>query len=114
MSGGHFDYKDSTLKAEIFGWGIETVEQAIRQNPLEDKEFSAMVYEMLDVLHDFDWYISGDTSKKHYRDSLQAFKNKWLKTDSKERLQYIINTEVNTIKQELYDTFSITTKEERG
>lgn len=111
MSGGHFDYKDSTLKAEIFGWGIDSVEQAIKQNPLQDKEFSAMVYEMLDILHDFDWYMSGDSSKERYLESLQAFKNKWLKTNSEERIRYIIDNEINSMKQDLYTTFHITTKE---
>ena len=57
MSGGRFDYLDLSLKNEIFGWSEKCY------NVLEDVELSELVWDVLDLLHDYDWYISGDTEE---------------------------------------------------
>ena len=71
MSGGRFDYKDSELKSEIYGWTDEP------ENVFEDMEISELVWDVLDLIHDFDWYASGDTCKETYLKAKAEFKKKW-------------------------------------
>ena len=49
MSGGHFEYLDSRLKEEIFGWTDKP------ENVFEDREISELVFDVLDLIHEFDW-----------------------------------------------------------
>lgn len=46
MSGGRFDYKDSSLKGEIYGWTDKP------SNVFEDREISELVWDVLDLIHD--------------------------------------------------------------
>lgn len=107
MSGGHFDYIDGSLQSQIFGWDTETTEEAMKLNPLQDKELSGMVFEMLNLLHDFDWYVSGDTSKTTFSKNLMEFKNKWLNSTTEDRIKYIVDSSLNSVKEDLYNTFQI-------
>ena len=100
MSGGRFDYIDSRLKGEMFGWSDEPY------NVLEDREISELVWDVLDLIHDYDWYVCGDTSRKTYLDKKSAFKNKWL-SNRNIRVQNIIDTAINDLKTELYETFGL-------
>lgn len=97
MSGGHFDYQDRQLKNDMFGYDHEY------KNPLEDKEISNIVYDVLTLLHDFDWYKSGDTSEETYLESKENFKKKWLRNKkySQEVLAKIIYEETENLKNEL-------------
>ena len=70
MSGGYFNYLDSHLKNEIFGWSDKF------HNVLDDRELSELVWDMLDLLHDYDWYISGDTGEDSWIKARKEFKNK--------------------------------------
>ena len=54
MSGGHFEYLDGRLKDEIFGYENKV------KNVFEDREISELVFDVLDLIHEFDWYYSGD------------------------------------------------------
>ena len=71
MSGGRFDYKDSILKDEIYGWADKPI------NVFEDREISELVWDVFDLIHDFDWYTSGDTCKETYLKAKSDFKKKW-------------------------------------
>ena len=62
MSGGYFDYRDSYLKNEIFGW----CDDDNPRNVFEDREISELVWDVLTLIHDFDWYKSDDTCKDTY------------------------------------------------
>ena len=66
MSGGRFEYIDGRLKDEIFGWTDKP------GNVFEDKEISELVWDVLDLIHDFDWYASGDTCKETYLKKKEA------------------------------------------
>ena len=112
MSGGHFNYEDGSLRSTIFGWGTETTEQAMKLNPLEDKEISGIVFDMFQLLHEFDWAICGDTSMEHYHEEVQKFKNKWLNSEAKDRIRYVIDNSLKDLKEELYISFELTEKEE--
>lgn len=98
MSGGHFDYKDSALKSEMFGWTDAP------RNVLEDRELSELTWDLLDVIHAYDWYKSGDTCKETYIEAKDKFKKKWL-SNRGINVRRIVDEAVNELKVELYETF---------
>lgn len=98
MSGGMFNYRDSELKYEIFGWRDKPV------NVFEDREISELVWDVLDLIHAFDWYESGDTSEETYLKHKAEFKKKWF-SNREMRVREIIDTAISETKEELYKTF---------
>lgn len=100
MSGGHFDYLDSRLKDEIFGWTNKP------KNVFEDREISELVFDVLDLIHDFDWYYSGDTSKETYLKAKAEFKKKWL-SNRGVRIKRTIDTALDEVRAELYETYGV-------
>ena len=98
MSGGHFEYKDSALKSEMFGW-TDTP-----HNVLEDRELSELTWDLLEVIHAYDWYKSGDTCKEIYLKAKDKFKKKWL-SNRGVNVRRIVDEAVNELKAELYETF---------
>lgn len=102
MSGGRFNYIDSQACSEIFGYRDDDV----IPNVFEDIEISELIYDVFSLIHEYDWYVSGDTSEYDYLESKQEFKEKWLKND-KERTQRIIDETIKNTKEELYKTFGV-------
>ena len=98
MSGGHFDYKDMSLKSEMFGWSDKPF------NVLEDRELSELTFDLLEVIHQYDWYKSADTNKETYLKAKDKFKKKWL-SNRGINVRRIIDEAVNDLKSELYETF---------
>lgn len=100
MSGGHFNYQDSRLKSEIFGWSDHPT------NVFEDLEMSMLVWDVLELIHDYDWYASGDTCEETYLEKKAAFKKKWL-CNSDVRIKDIVDDALSRTKAELYKTFGL-------
>lgn len=100
MSGGRFNYFDSTCKNEIFGWSDKP------RNVFEDREFSELVWDVFEVIHEYDWYASGDTGEDDYRKALTAFKKKWFDNRAV-RIKQIVDTSIRELESELYTTFGI-------
>jgi hypothetical protein len=100
MSGGCFDYKNSMLKNEIFGWRDKPT------NVFEDREISELVWDVLDLIHDYDYYVSGDTCKETYLKAKSEFKKKWF-SNRDVRVRHIVDTAIEEVKQELYETFNL-------
>ena len=100
MSGGHFEYLDSRLKDEIFGWTDKP------ENVFEDREISELVFDVLDLIHEFDWYYSGDTGKETYLEAKAKFKKKWLGNKGI-RIKRIIDKALDDVRAELYETYGI-------
>ena len=100
MSGGRFNYMDYQLKCEIFGYGDKP------HNVFEDLEISELVWDVLDLIHDFDLYESGDTCKDTYLKSKREFKRKWL-SNRGVRVHQIVDNAIRELKSELYETFNI-------
>ena len=98
MSGGHFEYKDSALKTEMFGWTDRPT------NVLEDRELSELAWDLLDVIHAYDWYKCGDTCKETYLKAKNEFKKKWL-SNRGVNVRRIVDEAVTELKAELYETF---------
>ena len=104
MSGGHFEYKDSSLKDEIFGWGDTPT------NAFEDREISELVWDVLDLIHDYDWYVCGDTCKQTYLEAKAKFKRKWLGGNRGLRVRQIVDEALAQVRTELYETFDLQEK----
>ena len=99
MSGGHFNYSDERAKDEIFGCVDEP------SNVFEDLEVSELIWDVFNLIHDYDWYICSDTCRETYLKSLQRFKDKWLNSSCEERVSYIIVEKIERVKQEILKTF---------
>lgn len=65
MSGGSFDYKYSDIRYTYEG-------------RMCDKELEELLQDFCDLLHDLEWWQSGDTVEEDYRESVTVFKKKWL------------------------------------
>lgn len=100
MSGGHFGYIDNRCKDEIFGWTDAP------KNVFEDREISELIWDVFGLIHEFDWYYSGDTDKDTYLKAKAEFKKKWLK-NSGVRVRRIIDNAIEEARQELYETYGI-------
>lgn len=100
MSGGRFDYVDMRLKDEIYGWSDKP------SNVFEDREISELVWDVLDLIHDYDWYASGDTCKETYLKAKSDFKKKWLSNHGV-RVRRIVDDAIEQCKSELYDAFGL-------
>ena len=73
-----------------------------RTNVFEDEEISELVWDVFQLIHDFDWYKSGDTCKETYLKKKSAFKKKWLKSDRKVRLKGYVDERLKKLNDKLY------------
>lgn len=105
MSGGRFNYINDSAKSEIFGYFCDYDEDRI-PDIFEDREISELIYDVFGLIHDFDWYASGDTSKETYLKEKAAFKKKWLQNRGV-RVRRIVDESVDALRQELYETYGI-------
>lgn len=101
MSGGRFEYTDGRAKSEIFGWTDEP------WNVFEDIEISELVWDVFNLIHDFDWYSSGDTCEETYLKQKAKFKKKWFESSREDRIKKIVDFALNDTKKELYKTFGL-------
>lgn len=95
MSGGHFNYEDSRLKNTIFDYEEKVT------NQFEDMEISHLVWDVLDLIHDYDWYASADTGKETWLKAKAKFKEKWLNGDRSKLLEQIIDERLAEVSKEL-------------
>ena len=107
MSGGRFNYADLQLHSEIFGYTDKP------KNIFEDREISELVWDMLNLIHSFDLYESGDTGEETYLQDKSEFKKKWFGDNSK-RQKKIVDEAINELKTELYKTFDLKNEEGSG
>ena len=112
MSGGYFDYRNDYMKTDIFGYefnadyGVDAFKNQKVPNVFEDREISELVADVFDLIHSFDWYKSGDTSKVTYLKDKKMFKNKWL-SNRGVRVRTIVDNAIDNLKEELYETYGI-------
>lgn len=91
MSGGSFGYLYSTMRYTYIGH-------------MEDRELDSLMMDLCELLHDLEWYVSGDTDEENYRESVRQFKNKWLGGKGRnKRLREIIEISCEELKQELIE-----------
>ena len=94
MSGGRFNYADGNLKSEMFGWVDEPYDV------MEDEEISELVWDVLNLIHDLDYYQSGDTCRETYIESKKEFKKKWF-GNRDERLEKIVDKKIERLREEV-------------
>lgn len=70
MSGGSYNYQYSTFESYYVG-------------AMYDKELNAMFKDIVNLLHDVEWWQSDDISEESYRETVSKFKNKWLRQYNK-------------------------------
>ena len=116
MSGGLWNYENDQAARAIFGWnmdadygndGFSQSKYARRNNPLGDKMISELVWDVYCLLHSYDWYMEGDTSKETYLNDLKYFKNKWLKVSEKELFQRELDKTLVETRRDLMLSFGL-------
>ena len=90
MSGGSYDYIYAKLIEECGG-------------AMYDAEMNDMIKDLADVLHDLEWWQSGDCDEGRYRQTLCNFKVKLLNGDRKARLKSYIDKQIGIVRHELYE-----------
>ncbi len=90
MSGGSYEYECFRVE-EIYG------------DKMLDPELDEMMRDLVGLLHDLEWFVSGDIGEEKYRGSVRAFKRKWMGAgkDRNERLIRIIDEKVKHLRKEL-------------
>lgn len=88
MSGGSFNYVYSHLR--------EAAEYT------SDKEISDLLNDLAELLHDEEWYQSGDYGNQGYEETLANFKKKWFESNREDRLKKYIDDSIEVLKLELY------------
>ena len=89
MSGGSYNYIYSKLSVECEG-------------EMHDAEMDDLIKDLCEVLHDLEWWQSGDYSEDQYRETVSEFKKKWLTGDRQERLKGYIDEQIETVRHQLY------------
>lgn len=89
MSGGSYSYIYNTLSMECEG-------------RMYDAEMNDLIKDLCEVLHDLEWWQSGDVSESKYRNTLAKFKTKWFKGDRQERLKGYIDEQIGIVRSQLY------------
>lgn len=91
MSGGSYGYISYKLSEECEG-------------RMYDAELDELVKDLSEVLHDLEWWRSGDTGEERYRKTVRSFKTKWFVADARERnLERIINEKIENLRAELIE-----------
>lgn len=94
MSGGSYNYIYSTLWNECY-------------ENMKDAEMDEMIHDLCDLLHDLEWWQSGDIGEEAYRKTLQEFKTKWFGGKREERLREYIDYQLSVTRSQLYDLIGI-------
>ena len=66
MSGGSYNHGYINIEYEYVG-------------RMKDTELNEMMKDLVEVLHDVEWYEDGDISEETYRETVTKFKSKWFK-----------------------------------
>lgn len=88
MSGGSYDYKyydvDDYYNGKMF-----------------DDELNEMINDLVNLLHDLEWWQSCDYGEEDYRKTVTEFKKKWFRRDEV-KIKAVIDAAFEKKKQELY------------
>lgn len=89
MSGGSYNYIYIKLSAEC-------------ESEMYDAEMDDLIKDLCEVLHDLEWWQSGDYSEDQYRETVSEFKKKWFTGDRSSRLKSYIDDQLDTVRGQLY------------
>lgn len=86
MSGGSMDY---------LCYRVEEV-----ADQMGDRELIELIKDVAELLHDREWYLSGDYGDETWEKCVQKFKQKWFEQPREERLKALIEQTFNEAKRE--------------
>jgi len=122
MSGGRWNYGQCDLGYDMFPgcevtYGLgkndkychynRNVRLARQLNPMEDKQLSELVFDVLCLIYSADWYKSSDTCEETYLEDVKFFKEKWLKVKPDEAIKTEIDKSIEENKRDLYKSFGL-------
>ena len=100
MSGGTLNYRDRSTKLEIFNYCGDDSRKV--PDVFNDREISEVVWDVFELIHDFDWYQSGDIQEGDWNLSVKRFKDKWFSKEGKEdRYKKYIDDSIKELKEVL-------------
>lgn len=94
MSGGSYEYIYLKLKEQC-------------SSAMYDDEMNDLIDDLCVVLHDLEWWQSGDYTEEKYRATLQAFKANWFKGNREERLKGYVDKQVGLLRSQLYNLIGL-------
>lgn len=69
---------------------------------IDDREIKDLLNDLAELLHDYEWWDSGDYSKSTYIETLDKFKAKWFGKDKKsERVKKYVAESLDKLKEEI-------------
>ena len=68
---------------------------------VNDKEIKELITDLAELMHDLEWWDSGDYSAATYYETLNNFKAKWFGDNRNERLREYLNTTLDDMKTEI-------------
>lgn len=111
MSRGYFDYHNIVLRDKLFPRCYHNTpgqtKMARRDDPMEDKLLSELVYDIMEVLDDLDCYKTGDINEAEYRETTEAFRAKWFDITNEDLLRREIENNLTEVKENLYKSFGL-------
>lgn len=90
MSGGSYGHHCYTVQEHYVG-------------AMYDRELDEMMHDLVNVLHDVEWWQSGDIGEDSYRETVQWFKKKWFLSDRVDRLKPVIDQAIKDLREELIE-----------
>lgn len=107
MSGGYFNYRNGALCEVLFyqsahyGLSKSKSQKARQENPLQDRDISELVFDVLCLLHSFDYWKSGDICEETYRNDVKLFKEKWFKERNDSELKKELRQDLKSYMEKL-------------
>lgn len=92
MSGGSYDYTYQRVDEYYVG-------------RMYDKELNEMMDDLVELLHDLEWWQSCDYGEDDYRETVTKFKKKWFKRDNVD-IENVIEAAFEKKKKELYESLN--------
>ena len=88
MSGGSHDYMYYRVEEEYVG-------------RMHDIELDDMMKDIVELLHDLEWYDSADYGENDYLETVAKFKAKWFNGNRTERLRSYVDREIAITRDKL-------------
>lgn len=112
MSRGYWDYRDESLRDEIFGYSDISREKILDADDkvcdaFKDREISELIHDVFAIMYARDSDLCGDWSHASYLEVVAQFKKKWLNKSEETRTKYFIDKAVSELKKEFYKTYGI-------
>ncbi len=67
------------------------------------REIRELAKDFANLMHDLEWYLSGDSGQGNWIESLHKFREKWLRSGRGERLRGYVDDMVESNKKELLE-----------